>query len=114
MMTRHEDTKSVSTASSAVDDGPFHCGRRLSVAGLNVRSGDTVHIHRIVAEGYCVEPLEHGTQVLLHLLVEGGLNDELTPVDHRPDLSLLDGDFSALDDVARILEDEVTIGPLLV
>src|SRR5262245_32189167 len=57
-------------------------------------------LDRVVVERHRVELLEYGTQVVLDPGVVGRLDHELPALHDLPDLSLLDDDLAALDDVA--------------
>ena len=76
-------------------EGQSNHARPMSRAGLDVRLLKAFDLHWIVVKRHRVDLLEQRPQVLLDLIVEGGLHEELPPVAHVAELSLFDHDVAA-------------------
>src|SRR5947207_10610323 len=79
-----------------------------------VRTVAAVHHRCIYGKSNLVGLLIQRSQVLLDILIKGGLNDELPALAHGANLALLDNDFPALDDVAGILEHDAAAWVLVI
>src|SRR5437899_7653275 len=101
---------STSGARVSASSGTLGCSLRVrvimivpvppSLADVHLRAGEALHLHGIVVEGDRVDLLEERSQVLFDLCIEGGTHDELPALARAADLSVLDHDLTALDDVA--------------
>src|SRR5206468_8704954 len=79
-----------------------------------LRMAQPFDLHGIVVERDRIDLLKQRAQVVLDVLVTGGMNDELAPIRDVTHVSFFDDDLAAFDHVARIGKQKAVIRPLRV